>query len=247
MSFAAVLFGGVLGCKKFCFLSTDVLTEFRGRGDEIHVQPFTFGEFMLGYSGDIYHGWADYIMYGGLPLILSMPTDEQKAQYLSALFKETYLKDITARNNIVKSQELNDLIAILASATGSLTNPTKIKGTFKSVINSTISTNTIISFIDYLKEAFLISEASCYDVKGRKYIGSPNKYYFADSGIRNAVLNFRQVEETHLMENVLYNELRFRGYNVDIGIVAKRTREADGIITTALFDFLLNQKSLEEL
>ncbi len=210
------------------FLSTDVLTEFRGRGDEIHILPFTFGEFMQGFSGDIYHGLAEYVAYGGLPLIRSMRTDEQKSQYLANLLKETYIKDIIARNKIEKSQELNDLIHILASSDGSLTNPTKILHTFKSVINSKISINTVINFIDYLKDAFIITEVNRYDIKGRKYIGSPNKYYFEDIGIRNAALNFRQTEENHLMENIIYNELRFRGYNIDVGVVEKRAKDETG-------------------
>jgi Predicted ATPase (AAA+ superfamily) len=210
------------------FLSTDVMTEFRGRGDEIHILPFTFSEFMQGYSGDIYHGWAEYTVYGGLPLILSMQTDEQKSNYLQHLLKETYLKDIIARNKIGKSQELNDLMLILASAAGSLTNPTKIVQTFKSIVNSSISINTVLNYIDYLKDAFILTEVNRYDIKGRKYIGSPNKYYFEDIGLRNSLLNFRQTEENHIMENIIYNELRFRGYNIDVGIVEKRTKDASG-------------------
>lgn len=160
------------------FLSKDVLTEFRGRGDEIHELPFTFKEFMQGYNGDIYHGWADYIVYGGLPLILAMKTDDQKANYLINLFKETYIKDIIDKNHIVKTQELDDLINILASSTGSLTNPNKIKQTFESVSHSKLSINTVLNYFDYLKDSFILSEVNRYDVKGRKYIGSPNKYYF---------------------------------------------------------------------
>ena len=210
------------------FLSTDVMTEFRGRGDEIHILPFTFSEFMQGYSGDIYHGWAEYTVYGGLPLILSMQTDKQKSNYLQHLLKETYLKDIIARNKIGKSQELNDLMLILASAAGPLTNPTKIVQTFKSVVNTSISVNTVLNYIDYLKDAFIVTEVNRYDIKGRKYIGSPNKYYFEDIGLRNSLLNFRQTEENHIMENIIYNELRFRGYNIDVGIVEKRAKDASG-------------------
>ena len=210
------------------FLSKDILTEFRGRGDEIHVLPLSFSEYLQGYHGDVYHAWADYIVYGGLPLILSMKTENQKSKYLSNLFAETYLKDIIARNKIEKTQELEDLINILSSSTGSMTNPTRIVQTFNSVLHSKISTNTIIKFIDYLKDAFLINEMNRFDVKGRRYIGSPNKYYFEDVGLRNARLNFRQIEENHLMENIIYNELRYRGFNVDVGIVEKRTKDTDG-------------------
>lgn len=210
------------------FLSKDVLTEFRGRGDEVHVLPFSFSEFLQGYTGDIYHAWADYILYGGLPLVLAMRTDEQKSSYLTNLFAETYLKDIIARNKIEKTQELEDLINILASSTGSLTNPTRVLQTFKSVIHSRLSINTLINYFEYLKDSFIISEVNRYDVKGRKYIGSPNKYYFEDVGLRNARLNFRQIEETHLMENIIYNELRYRNFNVDVGIVEKREKNDEG-------------------
>lgn len=204
------------------FLSKDIITEFRGRGDEIHMFPLTFKEYMQGYSGDVYHGFADYIMYGGLPLILSMKTEEQKVEYLTRLFEETYIKDIRERNRIDKIQELNDLINVLASAVGSLTNPSKIEATFKSKLHSDISINTIRQYIAFLQDAFVIHEAQRFDVKGRKYIGSPLKYYFEDIGLRNARLGFRQHEETHLMENILYNELRARGFNVDVGVVPIR-------------------------
>ena len=204
------------------FLSSDILTEFRGRGDEVHIFPLSFGEFMEVYDGDDYHGWAEYIMYGGLPLTTTLKTDEQKAKYLINLFRETYLKDIAERNTIEKPQEMEDLLNILASSIGALTNPSKIEATFQSRLHSSISDNTINKYIGYLKEAFLIDEAKRYDVKGRKYIGSPLKYYFEDVGLRNARLDFRQVEEPHLMENVLYNELRMRGFNVDVGSASQR-------------------------
>lgn len=204
------------------FLSKDVLTEFRGRGDEVHIFPLSFQEFMQIYDGDVYHGWAEYMMYGGLPLAVTMKTDEQKVQYLKSLFRETYIKDIVERNKIEKQKELEDLLNVLSSSIGGLTNPLKIADTFKSRLHSSISNNTISKYIDYLKEAFVISEAQRYDVKGRKYIGSPVKYYFEDVGLRNALLDFRQVEETHLMENIIYNELRMRGYNVDVGNVKQR-------------------------
>ena len=210
------------------FLSKDIITEFRGRGDEIHVFPLCLKEFMEAYEGDMYHGWAEYVTYGGLPLTVTMRTEEQKINYLSRLFEETYIKDIVERNHIEKIQELNDLINILASATGSLTNPSKIEATFKSVIQSDISLNTIRQYLEYLQDAFIVSEANRYDVKGRKYIGTPLKYYFEDVGLRNARLGFRQVEETHLMENIIYNELRMRGFQVDVGVVQKRSRNKDG-------------------
>ena len=210
------------------FLSKDVITEFRGRGDEIHIYPLTFKEFMEAYDGDMYRGWAEYVVYGGLPLTVTMKTEEQKINYLINLFKETYLKDIIERQHIEKTQELEDLVNILASAIGSLTNPPKIEATFKSEIQSTISLNTIRRYIEYLEDAFIINKANRYNVKGRKYIGTPLKYYFEDVGLRNARLGFRQVEETHLMENIIYNELRSRGYSVDVGVVEKRGTDENG-------------------
>ena len=224
------------------FLSKDVITEFRGRGDEIHVFPLTFKEFMQAYGGDIYHGWADYMFYGGLPLVVTMNTEEQKVAYLTSLFEETYLKDIIERHHINKTQELEDLINILASSIGSLTNVPKIEATFKSVLHSDISSNTIRQYIEYLEDAFLIHKANRYNVKGRKYIGTPVKYYFEDVGLRNARLGFRQTEETHLMENIIYNELRSRGYAVDVGVVEHRTRDADGKTTRKQLevDFVAN-------
>ena len=210
------------------FLSKDVITEFRGRGDEIHIYPLTFKEFMEAYDGDMYHGWAEYVVYGGLPLTVIMKTEEQKINYLTNLFKETYLKDIIERHHIEKIQELEDLVNILASAIGSLTNPPKIEATFKSAIQSTISLNTIRQYMEYLEDAFIINKANRYNVKGRKYIGTPLKYYFEDVGLRNARLGFRQVEETHLMENIIYNELRSRGYSVDVGVVEKRGTDENG-------------------
>ena len=224
------------------FLSKDVITEFRGRGDEIHVFPLTFKEFMQVYDGNMYRGFADYIVYGGLPLISTMKTETQKVNYLTNLFNETYLKDIIERNHIEKTQELEDLINVLASAIGSLTNPPKIQATFKSSIGSAISINTIRQYIEYLEDAFIISKAQRYNIKGRKYIGTPLKYYFEDIGLRNARLGFRQVEETHLMENIIYNELRYRGYSVDVGVVEKREMSENGKqIRKALeIDFVAN-------
>lgn len=204
------------------FLSSDVITELRGRGDEIHIFPLSFAEFMQAYQGDIYHGWAEYLRYGGLPLTVNMKTAEQKSQYLIQLFQETYLKDIQERNRLERESEMESLLNVLASSIASLTNPSKIQATFQSKLKSSISVNTIHRYISFLEDAFLIHEAKRYDIKGRKYIGTPVKYYFEDVGLRNARLNFRQVEETHLMENILYNELRMRGYNVDVGSITKR-------------------------
>ena len=227
------------------FLSKDIITEFRGRGDEVHIFPLTYKEFMQVYPGDRYQGFGDYMMYGGLPLVLSMKTEQQKIQYLTTLFEETYIKDIRERNRIDKLQELNDLINVLASAVGSLTNPSKIQATFKSQIRSDISVNTVNQYIEYLKDAFLINEANRFDVKGRKYIGTPLKYYFEDVGLRNARLGFRQHEETHLMENVIYNELRARGYQVDVGVVPLRIITKDGkrVRTQLEIDFIATMGS----
>lgn len=224
------------------FLSKDVITEFRGRGDEIHIYPLTFKEFMQVYEGDVYHGWAEYVIYGGLPLTVTMKTEEQKINYLTRLFEETYLKDIIERHHIDKTQELEDLVNILASAIGSLTNVPKIEETFKSVMQSNISGNTIRQYIEYLEDAFVINKANRYNVKGRKYIGTPLKYYFEDVGLRNARLGFRQIEETHIMENIVYNELRSRGYSVDVGVVEKRSvnREGKTERTYLEIDFIAN-------
>jgi len=224
------------------FLSKDVMTQFRGRGDEIHVFPLTFKEFMQVYEGDVYHGWSEYVVYGGLPLVATMRTDEQKIHYLTNLFTETYLKDIIEHYHIDKIQEMDDLLNVLASSVGSLTNPPKIEATFKSTIHSNISMNTIRQYLAYLEDAFLIHKAYRYNVKGRKYIGTPLKYYFEDVGLRNARLGFKQVEETHLMENIIYNELRSRGYSVDVGVVEKRERDERGkeIKKQLEIDFIAN-------
>ena len=227
------------------FLSKDIITEFRGRGDEVHVYPVNFREYMTVFNGDKYEGWSSYVRFGGLPLTVTMNSDEQRVEYLTRLFEETYIKDIIERNHIEKKQELNDLINVLASGIGSLTNPSKIVATFNSVIQSDISLNTVRSYIEYLEDAFIISEANRYDVKGRKYIGTPLKYYFEDVGLRNARLGFRQVEETHLMENIIYNELRVRGFSVDVGVVMKRKRTKAGVQEKKQLeiDFIANQGS----
>lgn len=227
------------------FLSKDIITEFRGRGDEVHVYPVSFREYMTVFNGDKYEGWSSYVRFGGLPLTVTMNSDEQRVEYLTRLFEETYIKDIIERNHIEKKQELNDLINVLASGIGSLTNPSKIVATFNSVIQSDISLNTVRSYIEHLEDAFIISEANRYDVKGRRYIGTPLKYYFEDVGLRNARLGFRQVEETHLMENIIYNELRVRGFSVDVGVVMKRNRTEAGVQEKKQLeiDFIANQGS----
>ena len=226
------------------FLSKDIITEFRGRGDEIHVFPLSFKEYMSAYDGDVYRGWADYYTYGGLPYVLSLKTDKEKIAYLESLFDETYLIDIIERNGVEKTQELEDLLNVLASSISSLTNPLKIQKTFKSELNSNISDNTIRLYIEYMEEAFLISKAQRYDVKGRKYIGTPLKYYFEDVGLRNARIGFRQTEENHIMENVIYNELRLRGFNVDVGMVKSRAMK-NGVQENKQLevDFVANQGS----
>jgi predicted AAA+ superfamily ATPase len=210
------------------FLSSDILTEFRGRGDEVRIYPLSFSEFITVYDGAEEDAFNDYITFGGLPRILSMRNDDQKSKYLTDLFKETYLKDIIEHNNIMNTNEMEDLVNVLASAIGSLTNPSKLENTFHTVIQSNITDKTIKTYIDYLKDAFLIDSAIRYNVKGKKYINTPMKIYFVDPGLRNARLGFRQIEETHLMENIIYNELRRRGYSVDIGLVEIRENNGGG-------------------
>lgn len=201
------------------FLSSDVITEFRGRGDEIRVYPLSFKEYTSVYEGTTDEAWDDYFNYGGLPLTLVYDTPEDKSDYLISLFNKVYLSDIVDRHKIRNQDELDELVNILSSAIGSLTNPTKLAKTFKSVKNKVISDKTLKKYIDYLQDAFLISKVVRFDIKGKKYINSPAKYYFEDVGLRNARLNFRQTEENHIMENIIYNELRMRGYHVDIGVV----------------------------
>ncbi len=209
------------------FLSSDIMTEFRGRGDEIHIYPLSFAEFCSVYDDSVQRAWQDYFTYGGLPLVASMSTDEQKSDYLIRLFKEVYMKDITERNKIRHASELSELVDILASATGSLTNPSKLSNTFKTVKNVKVTPLTLTRYIEYLQQAFMIDRAMRYDIKGKKYIGTPCKYYFEDVGLRNARLNFRQIEENHIMENIIYNELRMRGFNVDVGVVEVRGRSGN--------------------
>ena len=204
------------------FLSSDIITEFRGRGDQVRVFPLSFDEFLSAYDGDKYKAWEEYITYGGLPLILSKKTDEEKSQYLKDEFERTYIKDIIDRNNIQRIDILDSIINMLASSVGSLTNPQKIYDTFKSNGEKELSLNTINSYMKYIEDSFIINKSDRYDVKGKKYINTPQKYYFSDIGLRNARLNFRQQEENHLMENIIYNELLIRGFNVDVGVVEIR-------------------------
>lgn len=227
------------------FLSKDIITEFRERGDEVHMYPLTYSEFMSVYDGDKQEGWRDYVLFGGIPLVLGFETAGQKSDFLKSLFEETYISDITGRNNIRNKAELEELLNILSSAIGTLTNPSKLSATFKSVKNKSISKDTIIKYIDYLKDSFLIDSAIRYDIKGKKYINTPSKYYFTDLGLRNARLNFRQVEETHAMENIIFNELKVRGYNVDVGVVVMNEVDKNGkkIRKQLEVDFVCNKGS----
>lgn len=225
------------------FLSSDIATEFRGRGDVIHVNPLSFAEFYSAYKGgDKYDAWDEYSTYGGMPMLLSLETDEEKSEYLNNLFKNTYIKDIIERNNLRGDVAIDTLVEILASSIGSLNNPTKIAKTFASSGIKTVD-KTISTYIDYLLDSFLIRKATRYDIKGRKYINSPFKYYFSDIGLRNARLNFRQQEQTHIMENIIYNELAMRGFNVDVGIIEHVVRDEEGKRTTKHLevDFVCNQ------
>lgn len=210
------------------FLSKDIVTEFGGRGDEVHMYPLSFSEFMSVYDGNKYDGWNEYITYGGIPLVVLADTEEQKVALLENLFKETYLSDIVKRYNVRNVGEMDALLNILSSAIGALTNPNKLQKTFKSVNNSKITSTTITKYIEYLEDSFLIEEANRYDIKGKKYIGTPMKYYFTDLGLRNSKINFRQIELTHSMENVIYNELRMRGYSVDVGNLTIIEKGKDG-------------------
>ena len=201
------------------FLSTDILTEFRGRGDEVRVYPLTFSEFASAFEGSVEDAWKEFFTYGGLPLILSKKNDEQKSKYLNDLFEKVYLADIIDRNHLQKDNVLEAIVNMLASSVGSLTNPSKIANTFESNGIKGVSDKTISLYINYLMEAFMINKVQRYDIKGKRYISTPSKYYFSDIGLRNARLNFRQQEENHIMENIIYNELLARGLNVDVGVV----------------------------
>ena len=227
------------------FLSTDVITEFRGRGDEIKIAPLCFREFMSVYQGTKEKALEEYMLYGGLPKILEYSTVERKTNYLKGLFKKTYLTDIKERYRIKNDDELEELIDIVASSIGGLTNPTKLENTFQTVKHSNLSHTTIKVYLDMLQDAFILEKAVRYDIKGRKYIDTPAKYYFSDLGLRNARINFRQYEETHLMENLIYNELRLRGMSVDVGVVVKNEKDANGVSVRKQLevDFVCNQGS----
>ncbi len=211
------------------FLSKDIITEFRGRGFQIHVSPLSFSEFMSVYPGNKEDGWTEYLQYGGLPPVVLQPTAEGKIKLLKDLWKETYLIDILNRNRIKNNAELEELLCMLASGIGGLVNPQKLSNTFKTNKNITIGPATLKTYIDYCSDAFLIEKANRYDVKGKKYIGTPMKFYFSDLGLRNALLNFRQIEKTHLMENAIYCELRRQGFNVDVGVVVVNGKDENGV------------------
>lgn len=227
------------------FLSKDIITEFRGRGDELHIQPLSFAEFMSVYDGNKYDGWNEYVLYGGLPPVVLLRTAEQKIELLKSLFQETYINDIISRHSVKHRDEFEELINILASAIGLLTNPKKLTDTFKSKKNKVISSNTIKSYLDYLCDAYVVSRATRYDIKGKKYIDTPQKYYFSDVGIRNACINFRQLEENHTMENIIYNELIARNFNVDVGIITATGKDNDGksVRKQLEVDFVCNKGS----
>ncbi len=224
------------------FLSKDIITEFAGRGDEIHMYPLSFSEFMSVYEGDKYEGLSEYMMYGGIPLVVLRKELNEKAEALENLFNEIYIRDIFKRNRIKNQGELEDLLNILSSAIGSLTNPEKLKNTFKSVKKSNITANTIKRYINFLEDSFLIEASQRFDIKGKAYIETPKKYYFSDLGLRNARINFRQFEQTHSMENVIYNELRMRGYKVDVGVVQVAERDENDKVIRKQYevDFVCN-------
>ncbi|WP_281628152.1 ATP-binding protein [Traorella massiliensis] len=227
------------------FLSSDIVTEFRGRGDEIRIYPLSFAEFYSVHDGEYDDAWNEYMTYGGLPQIVDLRSERQKSDYLKNMFTNVYLKDVIERNKIHNIDEINILVDVLASTIGALTNPLKISNTFKSERQMSYTNKTISHHIDYLAEAFLISKATRYDIKGRKYIGANQKYYFTDLGLRNARLNFRQQEPTHIMENIVYNELLIRGYNVDVGVIDVYDKDKEGkrIRKQLEVDFVVNQSS----
>lgn len=227
------------------FLSSDIITEFRGRGDEIHLYPLSFAEFLTAYEGTKQDAWKEYYTYGGLPVILSMDTEQKKSNYLRNLYESVYMADIIDRHRIVNRSEFDELSHIMASSIGSSCNPTKLSNTFQSVKNVTISHKTIGNYLSYMQDAFLIERAMRYDLKGKRYINTLSKYYFSDIGIRNALLNFRQQEESHIMENIIYDELRMRGFQVDVGMVPIRTTNKTGktIRKQLEVDFVVNKAS----
>lgn len=224
------------------FLSTDIVTEFRGRGEEIRIYPLSYSEFMSVYGGDKLDGWTEYCTYGGLPLVVSMKSDERKMGYLKEQQKNVYINDVIERNNVKNDSELINLVEVISSSIGSLSNPKKISDTFKSTAGITIDPKTIGSYLKYLEEAFIIEKANRYDVKGKKYLSTPYKFYFSDIGIRNSFINFRQQEETHIMENIIYLELKRRGFNVDVGVIElKTTKENEYIYKQLEIDFIANK------
>jgi hypothetical protein len=224
------------------FLSSDIITEFRGRGEEIRIYPLSYYEFMSVYKGDKLDGWIEYITYGGLPLVVSMNSDERKMDYLKDQQRNVYINDVIERNDIKNDMELVNLVEIISSSVGSLSNPKKLSDTFKSTAGINIDPKTISSYLKYLEEAFLIEKALRYDVKGKKYMSTPYKFYFSDLGIRNSFINFRQHEETHIMENVIYLELRRRGYNVDVGVIElKERKEKEYTYKQLEVDFIANK------
>ena len=224
------------------FLSSDIITEFRGRGEDIKVYPLSFYEFMSVYDGDKLDGWVEYITYGGLPLVVTMKTDERKANYLKEQQRNVYINDVIERNKIKNDAELVSLVEIISSSIGSLSNPKKLSDTFKTIAGLNIDPKTISLYLKYLEEAFLIEKALRYDVKGKKYMNTPYKYYFSDLGIRNSFINFRQHEETHIMENVIYLELKRRGFDVDVGVVELKERKKDEVTYKQLeVDFIANK------
>ncbi len=227
------------------FLSSDIITEFAGRGDEIHMYPLSFSEFMSVYPGDKYEGLSQYMLYGGIPMVVLKDGDADKAATLNNLFDEIYIRDILKRNKVRNQGELEDLLNVLSSAVGSLTNPEKLKNTFHTVKKSKITAATIKRYLDYFEDSFLMESAQRYDIRGKAYIDTPRKYYFSDLGLRNARINFRQFEQTHVMENVLYNELRLRGYNVDVGVVTVAQKGLNGKVTRKQLevDFVCNAGS----
>ncbi len=227
------------------FLSKDIITEFRGRGDEIHMYPLSFSEFMSVYSGTKQDGWDEYILYGGLPPVIKISDPNEKIAFLKQLFDETYISDIVGRHNVRNREELEELLNILSSAIGSLTNPAKLSATFQTVKQKRISNATIKKYMEYLCDSFLIDSAYRYDVKGKKYINTPVKYYFTDLGLRNARINFRQLEETHTMENIIFNELKMRGFSVDVGVIVLNTanEKGNGTRRQSEIDFVCNMGS----
>ena len=227
------------------FLSSDVITEFRGRGDEIHVYPLSFREFISVYEGTKEEAWDQYFTYGGMPLVLSYNTPQEKSTYLQSLFDNVYVSDIIERHKVRNKEELDELLDILSSSIGSLTNPLKLSRTYKSEKNKIISDKTINNYIRYFEDSFLINKAKRYNIKGKKYINSPYKFYFEDIGLRNARLNFRQTEENHIMENIIYNELKIRGYNVDVGVTQVFATDINGktVLKNYEVDFIATQGS----